>query len=184
VSRRFRRAAVGALALAALLVLPSCGGTDRPEGVVERWLLSLNAGSAGRPGQYAPDALSSRTLPGWAAMNPGQLDVIEVGKGRRVASGRTLVPYRIKELQQPERFGVAMVDATALGLRISALVPPQPGLRVPSQGGPRVVSATAGLWLASLGIAAVLSLLAVALMAAFGGRRPLIRSLAGPSTGT
>jgi hypothetical protein len=32
-----------------VLVLPACASTERPEGLVERWLVSLNQGAAGRP---------------------------------------------------------------------------------------------------------------------------------------
>ena len=51
-------------ALAAVL-LAACGGTDRPEGVVERWLDSLNQGKAGQPYKYAAPDVTQKVLPNW-----------------------------------------------------------------------------------------------------------------------
>ncbi|MGH2556909.1 MAG: hypothetical protein ACRDHO_14500, partial [Actinomycetota bacterium] len=69
------------LLVVAALFLSACGGTDRPEGVVERWLISLNQGRAGEPDKYAPNELSQRILSNWQERDPGDLQVIEVGKG-------------------------------------------------------------------------------------------------------
>jgi hypothetical protein len=104
-----RRMAATTLLAAALLA--GCGHTDRPEGVVERWLVSLNQGSAGRPDQYAARRVSERILPGWEECDPGALDVIEVGTGSTIPTsidvgiahvipGRpghlALAPYRVR----------------------------------------------------------------------------------------
>lgn len=61
-----------------LLALTSCAAPERPEGIVERWLLALNQGSAGEPGRYAPESLSQTILPDWRHAEPGHFDVIEV----------------------------------------------------------------------------------------------------------
>jgi hypothetical protein len=66
------------LLLVALLMLSSCAAQERPEGIVERWLLALNQGSAGEPGHYAPESLSQTVLPDWRQAEPGHFDVIEV----------------------------------------------------------------------------------------------------------
>ena len=64
-----------AAALVAIVVtgglLSGCAGTDRPEGVVERWLIALNVGAAGRPAVYAAEALSRRILPGFYEAKAG-----------------------------------------------------------------------------------------------------------------
>jgi hypothetical protein len=83
---------VAALALLAALVLAGCGGTDRPEGAVERWLNSLNQGAAGRPGRYAPPDVSNRVLRGWEQCDPGALDTTEVGRNG-AAGGADDSPY-------------------------------------------------------------------------------------------
>ena len=173
-----RRAALTVLALLAAGMLSGCSSTQRPEGVVERWLLALNQGAAGRPGLYAPDALSERILPGWRTKDPGQLDVIEVGRG--TGSHLTLglsrgpqdsVPYRVVVVDGPTRQGLAVLTQTNGVWRVAGLGPPSSRLRLPSQGGPPLGSSSASLWLGALGVAVVLSLMSVGLMTLVG-RKP------------
>lgn len=67
------------LAALMLLALAGCASQEqRPEGIVQRWLLALNQGSAGEPGRYAPESLSQTILPDWRRSEPGHFDVIEV----------------------------------------------------------------------------------------------------------
>jgi hypothetical protein len=91
-----------AIAAVALLVLAACGSTERPEGVAERWLLSLDQGAAGAPdrfgGEPAVEAATS-VLPDWRTRDPGSIDQAEVGTavvaesaGTRTAS----VPFRVE----------------------------------------------------------------------------------------
>lgn len=171
----------GLLAALVLMLLPACGNTDRPEGVVERWLVSLNQGAAGRPQQYAPERLSQQILPHWATRDPGQLDVIEVGKGRlddrQSVSARPItyfVPYRVKRLNGPTLSGVAVLTKTSDGWLVANLWPPQPGLSVPTAGGERIGNASLALWLASLGVAFVFVVVSWALMSTFGRTRGAI----------
>ncbi|MGH2640459.1 MAG: hypothetical protein ACRDGO_02035 [Actinomycetota bacterium] len=65
-------------AVLATLAFSACASQERPEGIVERWLLALNQGSAGEPGRFAPESLSQTILPGWSRADPGHFDVIEV----------------------------------------------------------------------------------------------------------
>src|SRR5207247_1524816 len=90
---------VAAVAGLALMLLTACGGTDRPEGTVERWLVTLNQGKAGEPEKYAAGNVTNQVLPGWSNCDPGSLDVIEVGAHATGTEGypaQVLVPYRIK----------------------------------------------------------------------------------------
>lgn len=120
-----RAAALGALTLA--LLTPACAGAERPEGVVERWLVSLNQGEAGRPDLYVIDGadaevLGARVLAGWRQAEPGRLDRIEVGRaGPHVeavpadsdalngcgAGGCTPVRFRVVDLDGRETRGIA-----------------------------------------------------------------------------
>jgi uncharacterized protein YceK len=158
------------LALAAF-VLGGCGHIDRPEGVVERWLISLNQGTAGEPGTYAPARLSERVLPDWASRNPGDLDLIEVGRGRIYANDRYLVPFRVERLDGTELSGV--VIGSGIGAegtwRVEDLLPPDPTLPVPSEGGRRVGGVSGAVWLAAIGVAAALILVSAVLMSTVGG---------------
>lgn len=170
-----------AAAVLALVSLQACGRTDRPEGVVERWLVSLNQGSAGRPETYAPDALSERILPRWSSRDPGDLDVIEVGKGteqRQVADGgdrsflAAYVPYRVKRVNGPALEGVAYASRERGDWRVTALLPPgTAGLSVPTNGGRRIGSASWTTWVAAAAAAAMFIVIAGVLMATVGRRR-------------
>jgi len=164
------------LTMAALL-LAACGGTDRPEGVVERWLVSLNQGKAGEPEKYAPDELSQRILPTWKNREPGELDVIEVGKGRRFAppgrmlppGERHIVPFRVVRTEGNEITGtVQLVRPHAGPWQVEDLLSTDRELRVPSEGGDRIGHASTGAWLAGAGIAVALILLSVLLMSTVG----------------
>jgi hypothetical protein len=153
------------MALVASAVLAGCGQTDRPEGVVERWLLSLNQGAAGEPGRFADDALSEQILPGWQQADPGELDVIEVGRGATVlvgvhssAPGSTFAPYRVQGLDGPEVTGIAQVEDG----RVVALLPADPSLAVPSEGGARIGESSPWLW--AVGVAAGLVLCALSML--------------------
>jgi hypothetical protein len=172
-----RAGAVLAVALAAS-VLSACAATDRPEGVVERWLIAVNQGSAGRPASFAPDALSQRILPEWSTKDPGELDAMEVGKGKILEAATTpprtaaFVPYRVAREDGATIEGNAILLKVSGDWRVVTLRGAIPGLAVPSEGGPRIGAASAVLWLAAFGVAVALSLLAVGLMTAFGRSRP------------
>lgn len=153
----------------AALLLPACGTTDRPEGVVERWLISLNQGKAGQPEKYAPNELSQTVLPHWQNRDPGDLDVIEVGKGRIYTDDRYLVPFRVKRLDGVQLSRVAIASPISTGRwRIEGLLPPDPSIPVPSAGGERVGRAPWSVWLAGVGIAILLTLLSIVLMSTVG----------------
>jgi hypothetical protein len=108
------RRAVLATALL-LLVLPGCASRERPEGIVERWLLALNQGPAGEPERFAPDRLSERILPDWRHLEPGELDVIEVQPAAlricRTASGDTSCPEGTRIADVP--FNIERTDGRA-----------------------------------------------------------------------
>jgi hypothetical protein len=180
-----RRAALAISVLAVSMVCASCGHTDRPEGVVERWLISLNQGKAGQPETYAPDSLSQRIVPNWRTEDPGQLDVIEVGKGRPVlhscnpnisqaacrAIGDYEVPFRTVRTDDRSRGGLAVLVDDATGWSISRLQLGDLSMRVPSQGGQRIGNAGVPVWLAALGVAFLLVLLSAGLMTTVGRRK-------------
>ena len=180
-----RRVALAIAFLALSSVCAACGHTDRPEGVVERWLISLNQGKAGQPGLYAPDAVSQRIVPNWRTEDPGQLDVIEVGEGRpfshlcnpRIsqaacrAIGDYEVPFRTVRTDGPSRGGLAFLVDGSSPWRITRLELGVLELRVPSQGGHRIGNAGVGVWLGALGVAFLLVLLSAGLMATVGKRQ-------------
>ena len=169
-----------ALATLALLPLAACHGTDRPEGVVERWLISLNQGKAGQPEKYAVARVTNEVLPNWRQCDTGSLDVIEVGAHATGTEGypaQVLVPYRIKYVSdlsschastQPRAplRGAAVVlrrhgDWRIVGVERSANLS---YLRVPSQGGKAIGSAPLASWLLALAASVGLMLLVALLI--------------------
>jgi hypothetical protein len=163
-----------AVAGLALVLLAACGGTDRPEGVVERWLVSVNQGKAGEPEKYAVPAVTDTVLPNWHTCDPGSLDVIEVGQHAAGQSGSVLVPYRIEyasdlsscdtDLKPTAPLdGAAVVRPEGGTWRVTALdtrTASSP-LKVPSEGGEPIGNAPSTTWLltilASLGLMAIVA---------------------------
>ena len=121
-----------------LLMLAACATAQRPAGIVERWLLSLNQGSAGRPGVYAPTEVSDQVLPGWRRLDPGQLDEIEVGKSVPVQDG-SIGPFRIITIDGDEDRNISIVwDGRITGLTTSDVIAIRlpPGRRSRDRVGP------------------------------------------------
>ena len=139
-------------AFAALMVLALAGCAsqqERPEGIVERWLLALNQGSAGEPGRYAPASVSDAVLAGWQDLDPGELDVIEVGPAISGACREgMLVPFRVVPLDGEKLVAAACVD----GSRITALTD-TPGVGTPvfpSEGGAPAHGTSGPAWWAAV----------------------------------
>jgi hypothetical protein len=141
--------------LGVLVALAACTGQERPEGIVERWLLSLNQGAAGRPDAYAPEDVSRQVVPGWDELDPGELDVIEVGRAATGEGGMRQVPFRVVTIDGDELIGLANVDdGRVVGIVTSAQTPIGP---LPSEGGPSGLEPVhAAGWLAALAVAGVL----------------------------
>jgi len=165
------------LAGVAMILLAACGGTDRPEGAVENWLIALNQGKAGEPHTYAPADVTNSVLPNWAQCDPGSLDVIEVGTHAAGKSGEALVPYRIEyasdlsscettEHATAPKEGTAVVRRAEGGWRVTSLQTRSTtgALLVPSEGGEAIGTAPASAWLAALGISVLLMVLVALLI--------------------
>jgi hypothetical protein len=148
------------LVTAALLAFSACATSERPEGIVERWLISLNQGAAGDPDAYAPRGVSDRVVPRWDELEPGELDEIEVGRAAAGEGGTIVVPFRIVTVDGAVLVGTATVNGDrVLDAGRTAEIPP-----LPSEGG-RGLDRGAGLaWLAALGVAGLLILLTIGLM--------------------
>ena len=160
--RRFAATIVLAVAL-----LPACAPQERPEGIVERWLVALNQGLAGRPERYASDDLSEEVLPSWDELEPGELDVIEVGSA--VRDGNDLganVGFRVERLDGTAVERTARVERLDGSPRwhIERLGPAGDAPALPSEGGPAIGAANLGWWLGAIGMALMLVLASIALM--------------------
>jgi hypothetical protein len=167
-----RRAPIAAVVLA--LILPACATRERPEGIVERWLLALNQGATGEPGSYAGGSISDEVLPDWEELEPGQLDLIEVGAAIPVEDapprghiGEVHVPFRVVTVDGTETRGRAVLPQGVRASRvpIDSIEPRAipPGI-FPSENGPPIVETTPAAWFASVLIGAGLAALSWALM--------------------
>lgn len=151
----------------ATMALSACAGQERPEGIVERWLLALNQGAAGEPDRYAPSAASEEVLPGWEHLDPGELDVVEVARagtprGDTCAEGTSFVPFRVVRLDGSQLRSAACVASarvTQLTDRVGSTDP-----LFPSEGGPPIQDERAGVWGIAIGVGVGLVLVGEALM--------------------
>lgn len=162
-----RRSRVLAAVIAAVL-LTGCGDqTDRPEGIVERWLLSLNQGAAGRPDLYAPAQISEQVVPGWRELEPGELDRIVIGTDRGTATCEehcAEVPFLVADLRGHVTEGVAVVESLDGDTwRIAGIEPGASGL---SEEGSAwsVAGAPGSAWPVAVGVAILLAVLAALLV--------------------
>jgi hypothetical protein len=151
----------------ATLVLSACAGHERPEGIVERWLLAINQGAAGEPDRYAPNAASEQVLPGWEHLDPGELDIVEVARagtprGDPCAEGTSFVPFRVVRLDGSQLRSAACVAGTRV-TQVTELVGSTDPI-FPSEGGPSIHEERAGVWGIAIGVGAVLVLVGEALM--------------------
>lgn len=160
-------------AVLAALAFSACASQERPEGIVERWLLALNQGAAGEPDRYAPIAASDEVLPGWQHLDPGELDVVEVampGTPREeacAAGTRFVVPFRVVRVDGSQlRSGACVAGArvTQLTDGVGSADP-----LFPSEGGSPIRGESAGVWGIAIG-------LGVALVVASEGLMRLVRS--------
>jgi len=157
------------LVLAVLLAVssPACATADRPEGVVERWLTSLNQGEAGRPHRYADDEATQLVAPEWYTNDPAWIDEIDVGTPTAGPGGASLVPFRIVPLDGDPVAGVATVRTRTLeDGSIRPLVSEVAIQDAPIPEGGWGVGVGTGPWLAALGIGLVVAALAVAIVGA------------------
>lgn len=149
--------------VATLLVLTSaCTSEQRPEGVTERWLLSLNQGAAGRPDRFAPEEVSQAIVPGWHDLEPGAFGVIEVEP--RIATGTgdatASVPFRLVSTDGVETHGVAALTLTDGTWQVTSA---ELSTTAPADGAPFGAGLTG--WPIALAVGALLALAALGLLA-------------------
>jgi hypothetical protein len=160
------------------LMLPGCSSQERPEGIVERWLLALNQGAAGRAGRFAAPTTSRLIVPGYATADPGRLDVIEVGTAERTRCSFD-VPFRVVDVDGHETRMFAVIDLcpTASPTPIAGVerreVPP--GV-FPSEGGSSFGTDRAVVWSIAAAIGLAILLIAEVVMKLVRGAAPVISS--------
>jgi hypothetical protein len=121
------------------------------------------------PDAYAPEVVSQQIVPDWQDLEPGELDVIEVGRGGRAEGGIDQVPFRVVAIDGDDLKGVANVeDGRVTAILTSSQTPVGP---LPSEGGPPAHDPvhTAG-WFVALAVAGILIAGTWALMTLVRGR--------------
>jgi hypothetical protein len=169
-----------------LLVLSTGCASQRPEGVVERWLLSLNQGSAGAPDRYGGEsatAAADAVLPDWRTRDPGSLDRVEVGSAVVTgASGsrEATVPFRIETMEGDTVAGTARATecggGPATGGNEWCVRDAVVGGAGPQSGSTWSPGAGPSDWWRAIGAAVVLCALAVGLVEAVSRRTRSARS--------
>ena len=153
-----------AIVLGAILAGSCAAQAQRPEGIVERWLVSLNQGAAGRPDLYAPDEVSEQVLPGWRSLEPGELDEIEIGadRGARMCEEHCAdVPFRITDLDGEVTEGIAHVESVSgTDWRVASVDLGRAGLAADG-GAWATTGASVTAWYLAIAAAVVLALVAV-----------------------
>ncbi len=151
---------IAVIALVALL--SACSSEERPEGITERWLLSLNQGAAGRPDRYAPDEVSEQVVPGWHDLDPGFLDVITVEPEpftRRAGFPGAFVPFHLVTKDGDEIDGTAHLLQDGDSWRITDVG----GGTAPGEGGTPFGAGLPG-WPIALAVGVLLALAALGLL--------------------
>jgi hypothetical protein len=179
--RPFRLALLGVaifFVLAGGLIAAYGTGADRPEGVAERWL--SNVGDTRRDGvkdraranadKVGPVALAAHLLSSQSSDGGSAFADLEVGKAVGT-SQRTIVPFRLHQELGHSASATATYGAVQLAKvggrwEVRAVLAPQPGIKVPSQGGSPAAKAPAGLFLGTLGVAALVTMAAAGLLRA------------------
>ena len=164
-----------AAVLLTLVFFSACASQERPEGIVERWLLALDQGAAGEPDRYAPNAVSDEVLPGWEHLDPGELDVVEVARAGTpqpdaCEGGTRFVPFQVVRLDGSRFRSTACVS----GNRVTQLTD-RVGFTdatFPSEGGPPIRDDRAGVWGIAIGVGIALVILGEGLMRLVRSRRP------------
>jgi hypothetical protein len=149
-----------------MVALVACDQAPRPEGVVQRWLVSLNQGSAGRPERWADGDATATVAPWWPA-EPDHIDATDVG----AASGGD-VPFRIETTDGVVTTGIAAVGSRDTG---SGQEPYVASVRLGEV--PVVPHEAGGLSVREIGLAIVV---AISLALAALGLLTLVRRSAAP----
>jgi hypothetical protein len=157
-----------------VLLLAGCSTAERPEGVVERWLLASNRGQAGLPLRYAERAATVAIRRTTGVEGADAFGEIEVGRARRCGyrgPGECIasVPFRLVTADGDEfRLDALVGSSEALeggtGSRVFAITGPDRSARFPSEGGGSIGAAGASDWFLALMVGLGLGLAAELLL--------------------
>lgn len=167
---------IAVVAAVAVALLASCARDEpRAAGITERWLTAIGdqgrenlvSKSRARALKYGRLEPASELIPPNAESDERHFSDLEVG--RAIETGDTArVPYRVTARlegdETEERAGTAVLSRRGNGWFVVDVDERAPGERVPSEGGARPASATAGQWATALAIgvaAAVASALVI-----------------------
>jgi hypothetical protein len=179
----FRRALLGVIIMFVFvggLIAAYGTGSNRPEGVAERWL--ANVGDTRRDGvrekarssaeKVGPVSLAAAILPTEGSGGDSAFADLEVGK----ASGtdaHTVVPFRLHQelgdsASKEATYGVVQLEKVGKDWKVTGVFGPQAGLKVPSDGGSPASKAPWTLFAGTLAVAVLITAIAAALLRAAG----------------
>ncbi len=179
----FRRALLGVIIMFVFVGgLIAAYGTraNRPEGVAERWLSDV--GDTRRDGvkdkarasadKVGPVSLAAALLPTQGSGGDSAFADLEVGKAAG-SSQRTVVPFRLHQelghsANKHATYGAVQLTKVGKKWHVTAVLPQQPGLKVPSQGGSPASKAPLSLFLGTLAVAVLITAIGAGLIRAAG----------------
>ncbi|MBO0886423.1 MAG: hypothetical protein J2O38_03440 [Acidimicrobiales bacterium] len=145
-------------------------GRDRPSGVAATWLgavsdttrSGVHADAVRRADALGPVSLAGDLIPA-RTDGHGAFSDFEVGRGA-IAGGEARVPFLLHQhgVSGPAgaRRGTIVLREVGGAWRVVGIEPPQPGLRVPSEGGPSLVGVPLTVWLGAAGVVVLLAVVA------------------------
>jgi hypothetical protein len=152
--------------------------------VAERWL--ANVGDTRRDGvkdkartsaeKVGPVSLAASILPQEGSGGDSAFADLEVGKARGTAA-RKLVPFRLHQelgdsANEHATYGAVQLEKAGDTWKVTAVLPSQPGLEVPSDGGSPAAKAPWTLFAGTLAVAVAICLVAAGLIKAAGAHEP------------
>lgn len=174
--------AIGFVFLGAL-VAAFGSGAERPEGVAERWLTDV--GDTTRKGvrdraereaeEVGPLSLAADLLP--RGDTDGRAAFIDLEVGKATGDGESVgVPFRLH--QRIDGSAGPAIDGTVVlvdgedGWAVTAIEPPVEGMAVPSEGGDPAAEAPIGLFVGTLLVVVLLTVVCSAIVRASGDPHP------------
>jgi hypothetical protein len=151
-------------AVIAAIATGCSGGAEHPEGIVERWIVSMNQGRAGAPSRWAEDRATATVSPTWHTDDPGSIDAFSIGIAE-AEDDAFVVPFTLERLDGTVTSGDVVVARRGPGDAPGGLEVKEVRLGAPSgPTGHWMESTTPGAWLLAIAVAVILTIFTVALV--------------------
>jgi hypothetical protein len=167
---------IGVAIIVGVVALFVVSTDDRPEGIAERWLSSvgdltrdgIHSDAVARVRGHGDVALGEGLVANVKADGKAAFTSLEVGKARRTGDTALVPAQLVARGDDTTRRYVVVLQRDGDSWRVTALRPPDPTLKVPSEGGDVAAKAPVSLYLIALVIGVGIAAGAAALVRAAG----------------